>query len=331
MRQLRRARYKRAVVMISRTSSLFALASSVVLSYACSNSDPVPFGESGAGATGTGSTGTGTTGGSGGQGQAGAENQAGSGSGGDPSSCTGDACGPRTCEVGTATADPCSSIPRFQGEQVVDGDAEDFCGVPYKVMTVQSAGFVKDADGNPSTADGRTSSAEIRVAWSPTALHVHVHVDDPEIVVGMTEGNEYQGDNVQLFVAASTPPNNVELLGPDCADAASASAAQQVYLVPGDASGSVAPQVTYVCGAWRPSSAQYAARSVDGGYEVELRYPWPSPVSAGSNIGFDLLVGVNDKPGSDWRDYEYGLDLGAGECGALYCNTGNWCTPTLAN
>ncbi len=314
--------------------SLVALPTVVLLAFACAETNPVPFGASGAGGLSTGggsgtgaSTSTGASSSTGGQGEAGADNLGGSTNGtGGVAQCVGAECDPTpdTCEGASSddSANPCSSIPKFTGNQVVDGDPEDFCNVPFKRLAAATAGFVEDADGNPTTGDGKTSEALVRVAWSPSALHVHVHVKDPTIVVGIPD--LWQNDNVQLFVAAAAPPDNVSI--DTCPTELQASGAQQIYLLPGDSS-----EPSYKCGDWAPSGADYAARSSGDGYDVELRYPWPSNVSPGGTIGFDLLVGVNDKAGSNWRDYEYGLDLGEAECGGLYCDTGNWCTPTLAN
>ncbi len=233
-----------------------------------------------------------------------------------------------TCEG--ATADPCTSIPKFTGTQVVDGDPDEFCDVPYRIMTPQNAGLFAGPTGAITTPSGtETSQAIVRVAWSPGYLHLHVRVVDPALVT-MTNPYEYDGDNVQLFVSPVVPSSGETMTPNYCATVYSA--ANQLFMVPGDNS----TASRFVCTSWAPSTGYtYLSKLTNDGYEVEAQVPWAGGVTqaAGANVGFDLMVGVNN---SSIREYEYGLYIEAGSsasCGSaksLWCDAGLWCTPKLA-
>jgi hypothetical protein len=232
-----------------------------------------------------------------------------------------------------ATADPCTSIPKFVGTQVVDGNPDEFCDVPYRIMTPQNAGLFAGSSGVLTTPSGtEASQAIVRVAWSSGFLHLHVRVVDATIIQG--SGYEYNYDNVQLFVAPMAPNTGESMTASYCTGVTSY--AQQLFMVPGDGDLWSASS-RFVCSSWAPSSGyEYAASLTADGYQIEAKVPWSSAVAAGSTVGFDVMVGVND---TGVRDYEYGLYIEAGSsvsCGSasakgLWCDAGLWCTPQLMN
>lgn len=232
-----------------------------------------------------------------------------------------------TCEGSTANL--CASLPRFTGAQTVDGDPEEFCNVPYQVMTPQNAGFISGQTGAPVTADGKTSQAIVRAAWSATFLHVHVRVVDPKIAVSAAA--DYNKDNVQLFYAPTAP-----LSGEVTSGSPLSSGAGQLFMIPGNGD-LIAPTSRFVV-TYTQTGYEYAARLTNDGYEVEAKIPWRTTLAANATVGFDVMVGVNDTD-AGLRDYEYGLYMGpeniAGCTTAtpkgLWCNAALWCTPTLAN
>lgn len=223
---------------------------------------------------------------------------------------------PGACNV---VGDPCTSIPKFTGTQVIDGIGDEFCTVPGKTFNLSSAAFVE-----PTGAQNGTSKATVRAAWSADALHIHVHVDDPNVIV--SGGDAWNGDNVQLFIAGVAPTSPTM-------DGKANGGANQIFLVP--------PSGALPGKASTPQagpSYKSASRLVDGGYEVELLWPWigiPAARAAGDQIGFDMMVGVQDFAQSGGREFQYGMycnqSVGAGDaaCVNLYLNAMLWCTPKL--
>jgi hypothetical protein len=217
------------------------------------------------------------------------------------------------------TGDPCHAIPRFTGTQVVDGAGDEFCSIPAFVMTVKNAGFV-----HPAGAMSDTSRAIVRIGWSPEALHAHVHVDDPKILVASTI---YDGDNVQFFIAGDKPSVG------NFSGADDGSANQVLIAPPATPTGAGKSSTHY-----GSPTFQFAARMVAGGYEIELRWPWngiATPAAVGKIIGLDLLVGVKNTPSNVTTDFEYELYRRASASttctgdAQLWCDDLLWCTPTL--
>lgn len=241
----------------------------------------------------------------------------------------------KTCDAGSCvtggsapvncagnTGDPCAAIPAFtyKGTQTVDGNGDEFCNIPGKEITVATAAYKRGTDVETNT----TARAVIRAGWSASALHVHIHVDDPTLLVGP---NKHDGDNVQLFISNVGP----------------ATSGSQIVLVPPfkDAKGAAEERYT-------DYKYEYAVVAVEGGYEVEVKWPWPqtqpasggSPVAtvmkSGNTIAFDVLVGVQDKEATAGLDVEYGLSaIPAGTTGGCsgeqlyHCNPAVWCNPKL--
>jgi hypothetical protein len=225
---------------------------------------------------------------------------------------------PTNCAA-PATGDPCHEIPRFTGIQVVDGAGDEFCSIPAFVMTLHNAGFV-----HPAGAMSDTSRAIVRIGWSPEALHAHVHVDDPKILVATTL---YDGDNVQFFIAGDKPSVG-NFSGTDDG------AANQVLIAPPATPTGAGRASTH----YGSPTFRVAARTVEGGYEIELQWPWngiATPAAVGKTIGLDLLVGVRDLASSVTTEFEYELYRRIGAAATcmgdaqLWCDDLLWCTPTL--
>ncbi len=262
-----------------------------------------------------GSTGTGgsAAGGASGQGGSSAPAEAGvGGSSGEVKDAAPEAaptCAPTDVLPG---GEPCTTIPAFRGNQVVDGKPDEFCSIPAKTLTTQTAAFV-----NPSGATDATSQATIRVGWSASALHVFVHVASAKVF--QSSGELYDGDNVQLFIAGSKPANGT-------VDGTANGSANQLFVAPpSTASGTAKAKA-----ASGTPKYEYAARISDGGYDVEIKWPWPSNMTAGKQIGFDMMIGVSN-PDAGGRKLEYLLYRGTvtGSCSEAYCDATLWCTPTL--
>lgn len=233
---------------------------------------------------------------------------------------------PGTCQG--ATADPCTSIPRLTVPQVVDGSPDEFCNVPYKVLTPANAGYLVNMSGAATTPDGKTSQAQVRLAWSPGYLHAYVRVVDPAIYV--SSSYPYQGDNVQIFATPAAPSVSAQLVVGGCFTPLTQE--QQIFLVPSD--GVAASYVQFSCTGWAPSAGayEYTSQPTSDGYAVELKYPWGA-TTAGSQVGIDVLIGVND---TGVRDYEYALYLGVPSASSTctgnpgpWCDPKLWCSPTL--
>ena len=214
--------------------------------------------------------------------------------------------------------DPCHAIPRLTATQVVDGAGDEFCAIPGFVMTLENAGFV-----NPAGTKNTTTRAVIGSAWSPEALHAHVHVDDARI---FGASPLYNGDNVQFFISGDKPAIGKFSGTQD-------GAANQLMLAPPEP-----PAMGRSSTLYTSATFQYVGRIVEGGYEVELRWPWngiATPAAAGKTIGLDLVIGVKDLATSVTRDFEYGMFrkpnpatscMGVAE---LWCDDLLWCSPIL--
>jgi hypothetical protein len=216
------------------------------------------------------------------------------------------------------TANPCTTIPRFTGTQVVDGFDNDFCNVPGYVMDLANAGYV-----NATTTPVSATRTVMRIAWSTAGLHGFVHVDDPNVIV---VGNFYDGDNVQFFISAERPVSG--LPPTDGGD--------QLYTAPPFGTNPATSQVTYIT----TTARQVVGQIVAGGYDIEVLWPWSAATTAmtsGKIIGFDVMVGVNDTSTASARDFEYGIVLRTPitttTCPSttiqMYCDDRTWCEPVL--
>jgi hypothetical protein len=189
-----------------------------------------------------------------------------------------------------------ATLPRFSGGAlVVDGDGSEFNEVAAVTYELRSAPVV-----NPSYAASLPTVVTVRMAWSQQAFVAHVHVADPAIHTygGGTLEYFWQGDNVQLFIAPT------DTLTGEYSGTEDGGATHLVVVPPSDSQPAVAIEVfepCYACVDASLSLLDYAARAVTDGYEIELSWPWSSPLgmfSPGDRVALNLVVGAQDDPGA---------------------------------
>jgi hypothetical protein len=233
----------------------------------------------------------------------------------------------------TATLNPCSApIPRFNGTQMVDGNADDFCDVPITTLSLASAALsIGNTAGTPHRAD-------IRVAWSETALHVHAAVTDPNVLV-QAPNDSWSGDSLDVYIAAS---GNVT-------GSLSLDDAWQVILAPPSTDGSIAASAMRYP-AIEAISSGFANTLTDDGYAVELLLPWPggAVLASGAAVMLNFALNVREQAcdGTDLnscRQYYGAFFAGAagspsdcdnytllsGRSAEPWCDDRTWCPTTL--
>jgi hypothetical protein len=226
----------------------------------------------------------------------------------------------------------CATMPRFTAaSQVVDGVGDEFADIPPITFRASDAPWT-----DPAPPPDLPEVVTFRAGWSPDALHVHVHVDDPTLFVNSDPTKLWDGDSVEVLVANSTTftgtfdgTNDGGAVHVGVAPPAGIYPARGVIYV--DKPGS---QLRYEL-----NSQLFAGRLVDGGYEVELELPWapttPAPSSGGS-IGFQLAINAQDVPtpagAENGRQLTANLPMRAVDpagCGLIWCDDRTWCRPVL--
>jgi hypothetical protein len=232
-----------------------------------------------------------------------------------------------------AAAYSCATLPRFTApEQIIDGIGDEFADIPPVTFKVSEAPWVK-----PLPPPNLPEVVTFRAAWSPIALHVHVHVEDPSIFINLDWTRIWDGDSVEFMYANSTTFSGRF-------DSTRDGGALHVGIAP--PGGIFADRgVIYI----DPAGASYrsklscklfAARLVDGGYEVEVVLPWDlntKTPAAGDFVGFQLAVNVQDVPKDASATYARQLTanlpmmpVDSPGCGEVYCDDRTWCRPMLA-
>jgi Carbohydrate family 9 binding domain-like len=201
--------------------------------------------------------------------------------------------------------------------------------------------FAQGQDLVPPDASGVDVTALIRVGWSPSALHLHIHVNKEPVRPAPYAAAIYEGDAIEIFAAVPGPLTGLYGVGHDMA-------IQLIAAPPDAARAEVFTRVTdYPLTTLTPS--EFAARLVDGGYEVELELPWTlvagdqdaGAVAENVTIGFDFScdVAVGDggrAQSSLFRrrvpDAGWGPDAAPTPCstppGQPFCDDRTWCNPT---
>jgi hypothetical protein len=228
--------------------------------------------------------------------------------------------------------DACQSIPAFTGKQVIDGYDDDFCGIPATQFPYTSGVIVHDAMGPPILDAGTSNSALIRVGWSMDALHLFIHVHDPEWVAPSPGVCVATCSEVEIYLAAPG------MLTGTYTGTNDGGATQILFSAP--PSTAVA---FYTGGQPIPiDPSLYASVVTNDGYNVELQFPWPAlhaePIISGARVALDFAFDVQDVPDAG-REYQaiYGdqpVDGGASQaCGSdpsqPWCDDRTWCTPRL--
>jgi hypothetical protein len=236
-------------------------------------------------------------------------------------------------------ATPCAAIPPFTGQQIIDGNDSDFCGVPA-INYPYTSGLVVSGAAGPFELDaGSDDTAIIRVGWSTDALHVFVHVVDSDWAPPPAGGCIGTCSQVEVYVAATSMLSGAY-------DGDNDGGAIQILL---SAPPTVA-QAFYNSGPGKqmPISidpSHYIGVVTPDGYSIELEYPWPlvhpAPIASGLGVGLDFAFDVEDGADASGRQWQsiFGYtplppDAGVSPaCGTFFpepwCDDRTWCTPTL--
>ncbi len=238
-------------------------------------------------------------------------------------------------------ADPCDAIPELQGTQVVDGSNSEFCSVPYITFY---AGDGVIPPGTPEFPDP-APVLTLQVAWTRTGLAVFAHVQEPNPSPPPGADAIYEGDAIELFVAASS----TSLTGDGGGDKgtfhfilAATSASGQAVGESYASNGGSTPPVPL-------QSSTFVGKLVADGYDVEATFPWANfggtAPTRNAVIGFDFGVDIATNKSPD-----AGPDAGhdktiqtfyfsntrkatkPNNCGILaepFCDDRTWCTPQL--
>jgi hypothetical protein len=105
-------------------------------------------------------------------------------------------------EAGGCTVTPgnvCVVLPRFtELSQTVDGVGNEFCNISPTIFRLTDLPYT-----NPTPPPNLPTVVTLRAAWSESYLHMHIHVEDPNILVDPTGTKLWNGDNVQVFFAGT--------------------------------------------------------------------------------------------------------------------------------
>ena len=228
----------------------------------------------------------------------------------------------------TATFDPCSTIPHFAGTQMVDGNSDDFCGLPHFEFRLADAKLAKNHDtGIPlSGLSALTVRAVVQVAWSAEGMHLYATVYD-SAVHGPPQnvGDLWNGDSIELMVSGNQPQSaTVQAGGPPDSDGPY----QAIF---SGAMGADTALASYQSQAF-PSSVQYKSFKTSDGYVVEALIPWAASgdVQSGQTMGFNF--GINDAETQDnnrdyYGAYAYVCAGTYASCQEPYSNALTWCQP----
>ena len=239
-------------------------------------------------------------------------------------------------------ASVCRGIQAFVGAQVVDGIGNEFCGIAATTVVV-SRGV---NTGGTDAASSVQSVAYIRAGWSAEGMHMHIHVSEP-VVHPPPLADPFFGDAVELFLSPSSDLHgSYGGVGADIGQHIECAAGSPTQ--PGFAESYRCPS-TSACDTSGTvlDGGQFASRSVDGGYELELERSWAALAAYSSAP--TLTPGAQSTIGND-----FAFDVGNGDGGRLFqstlalvpvaaspmctafnvsplpfCDDRTWCKPTL--
>jgi hypothetical protein len=227
----------------------------------------------------------------------------------------------------------CATMARFTAaQQVVDGVGDEFDGITPVVFRASDAPWT-DTVPPPQLPEQVT----FRAAWSPDGFHIHVHVDDPIVIVNPDTSKIWDGDSVEVMVANSTTftgrfdgSNDGGALHIGVAPPAGYYTARGIIYV---------DPVSGTNYRYPLDNSLYAGRTVPGGYEVEVYLPWApdtAPLVPGGSIGFQFAINAQDVPtppdAQNGRQLTANLPMRAVDpagCGLVWCDDRTWCRPTL--
>ena len=233
--------------------------------------------------------------------------------------------------------DLCAAVPKFTTtDQVVDGAGDEFCSIRAMTFAAVSCPTV-----SPEAAPALPANVSLRVAWSEQAVHLHVRVLDPSVIVQADRAKLWDGDAVEIYIAGA---NGAELEG--AFDGTNDGGAIQLVLTPPSGAFPARGEAFFSRlgehAAINPSL--YAGRLIPGGYELELRFPWPPTANLalpGARVAFDFALDVQDTASAGGRQLQCVIsDVfvdGSQACGfapgtpaAPYCDDRSWCQPELS-
>lgn len=232
---------------------------------------------------------------------------------------------PGDTDCASAVSNMCAPLRKLTNKRVIDGKADEFCTIPPRQFNLKGS-----------------RKATARVAWRDEGLHLHVHVEDPEIRLLSSSYSLYDMDNVQLFLVPG--PRSAVPVGHRAEEGGN-----QIAMTPpqGETAAKLETYYSNVGNALGAEKYEFAARQVSGGYEVELYWMWPGAVKSGvayplpvkgDKISFDIKVGVLDEGDSVKADFPMYINpdvdtatdsLWCTNAGDLYCNVERWCESTL--
>lgn len=237
----------------------------------------------------------------------------------------------------TSGGNPCTQIPQFSGEQVVDGVGDEFCNIAPVVLNAANAAKVNAYNAPPP------ETVTARIAASSAGLHAFIEVTDSSVQnVATVDSSQaisqvFQGDSVEILFSSS---NNVTgLTGSD---------ANALHVIIPAFGPAVSTKATNVNGTSQGTAtalpaSQFHQVVTSTGYSVEALLPWPGGAApaVGSSIRFDLLLNSADTTFGtigDMRDGQliYHLEnvstttcQGSSDGTVPYCDDRTWCTTTF--
>jgi hypothetical protein len=264
-----------------------------------------------------------------------------------------DCAGAEQCTAGACVTPltPCGPIPRLAPTQVVNGEANEFKGIPQRLLDSKHNGAVFVATSQEPPIGVKVAA---QVAWSEEGLHLFFHVDDDStgLVVPAKGEPLFDGDAIELFVKGDgdlTGKFNGRELDPG---------AMQIIFVP-PAMG-LPPRVESYAninstkhagfrdlGPLDPHDYDFKVSST--GFDLEVELPWhvirgddKVTPTAGDRIGFDFAIDHRSRTEEEFlyqlvlHDLEHGT--GVGDCTQQdqhpphpSCDDLTWCRPELAD
>jgi hypothetical protein len=234
----------------------------------------------------------------------------------------------------------CTGIHRFTASrQVIDGYGDEFCDIPAMVFDVNDCPTMIPSGELPNLPE----KVYLRAAWSQRDFHLHVKVEDPNVVVNPADASLWNGDAVEIYIAGTS---GTGLTG--SYDGTDDGGAIQIVLAPPGAGQAARGQAFFNPGDGRHTSTRidqssYAGRLTSDGYELELIYTWAliaEPRVPGAKIAFDLAVGAQQIADAGGRQLQCIISNvfvdGALACGYRagvpaqpWCDNRTWCQPEL--
>jgi hypothetical protein len=235
----------------------------------------------------------------------------------------------------TATATPCTNIPKFAGTQTLDGKGDDMCSVPSFLFSASTAARVMKYNSTPP------EEVTARVAWSSAGLLLFADVKDASVKsVYSVDPNQavnkaYQGDSIEVFISSSNNLTGLTSADNNTLHVIVPAVGPAVSVKTSNSSGSSSGTPTAL------PATQYRQATTDTGYAIELLLPWPGGApAAGATVRFDMGLNSADSTfgnADDMRDGQMLYYVGtvtnttckSNDGTVPYCDDRTWCATTL--